>query len=450
MEILLSIINNTFPISIFGVILDRETISSGGENIWNVNIEVHWFIITNGSMKTNLNKQSITDINMTIKVIGTIEIRTDKSLSYVDSNNDEWFILDTDTIRCLTKLTMSSVKPITINILAGSKSSSTKIDTHPERNKLEYILPTSLYFVNSTTIQCTTSTDLAKIETDISCKINFTVYTNDLLIVKSIHVCVMFSLIQHATILQLLKMITIKILLHRYVGCNLIFSSIITIINSAQVSCTIIAINQTEKVVIYLKIIHLPNNAGNIFSRSNIVLEHFVTEEATSITPHDGTFNITNEPITNYGNHFRLSWSLSCIYNIGIYVYITQNDTIEDSHKENKLYKNLSEYNMSIKYDIGLFGFGNISQSITFSRSNINQNLKLKSQLCVNIINNVGINNLYYSFNMNMSLFDLSMNSPIMDDHRISCYLDKLYTTHTRISKMKNQLVILAIVIQYK
>ena len=71
---------------------------------------------------------------------------------------------------------------------------STTIETQLERNKLEYILYASLYFINSIILQCAASTHLVKIRTDILFKEKFAesnyFYTKNLIMFKLMYVSV--------------------------------------------------------------------------------------------------------------------------------------------------------------------------------------------------------------------------------------------------------------------
>ena len=246
-----------------------------------------------------------------------------------------------------------------------------------------------MYF-NLTIIHSATSTYLTKIETNISSKVNFAVRNylcmNYSIICKLVHVSVMF--LDNATVggyIAIIKGNYYKnIVTACYVGTNLILSCIKTI-------------NQTQKVVIHVKFIHLSSNIDNTIFRLNIIFEHFLTDELTSITQPDKTFDMANDPITMNVNNFRLSLLLSCICRViqighvtlslsrsmsnndSFYTmlnslksgeYTIRIDTVDGRDNENVLYTNLSDYHFSIntKYDNVSFEFGNMSHSITSSK----------------------------------------------------------------------------------
>ena len=97
--------------------------------------------------------------------------------------------------------------------------------------------------------------------------------------------------------IAIIKGIYYKNIVATYYGdSNLILSSSTTIINNIHTSCTVTTINQTEKVVINLNFIHLPDST---IVRTN--------------TPRDRTFDMANKQITIYENSLRLSRSLSGI-----------------------------------------------------------------------------------------------------------------------------------------
>ena len=358
------------------------------------------------------------------------------------------FISITNTIvNILNKDTVAISKHLANVPISKSNTNNTQLSDNNEQ------LMTQV--VNSTIIQCATPTDLTKIETDISFKVNFAVrnylYTNDLIIFKLIHVSVIFLIDTPQEPTANVYIATLKdhdyknIVATSYVGSDLILPNITTIIHNTYILCTITKINQTEKTVIYLKFMRLPNNANNTISTS----EYFVTDEITFIT------RLTNEQNTIYVNNFRLSRSLSCICSfvqtkqvtlslamhifdgeilcnmsdsLDIGEYIIRIGTIDGSHNENELYTNQYKYNISIQYDIVSFEFGSISQSSILSKTDINQNST----------NNVGISNLHHEFNINMSPFDLLIDASIIDTYIISYYVDKLHTIHAMIFKMGN------------
>ena len=231
-----------------------------------------------------------------------------------------------DGIRRSIILSMSRIKTTTINILKGSnydtinislsvenslcvipntiardksiimlpqESSSTASETQLERSKSACILLESLYFINSSFIQHANSTDLVYIKTDILFKVNLAVrnylYINDLIIFKLIHVSVIILV---DTPLEPTAGVYITIIKGNY------YENIVTtIISNIHKPGNATTINQTEKVVIYLRIILSASNADNTISKSDIVLEYFIINTIASITSRGGTFDMTNEHI---------------------------------------------------------------------------------------------------------------------------------------------------------
>ena len=107
-------------------------------------------------------------------------------------------------------------------------------------------------------------------------------YINDLIIFKLIHVSVIILV---DTPLEPTAGVYITIIKGNY------YENIVTtIISNIHKPGNATTINQTEKVVIYLRIILSASNADNTISRSDIVLEYLIINTIASITSRGGTF----------------------------------------------------------------------------------------------------------------------------------------------------------------